>query len=255
MTTTTRAGVRRRWRRSVASCLLALGVGMLAEAAAGAAGSDVGPPVRAGDAVIVSAENHSRVVTGGASADSFSLRLPNGAVCPGDTMTDDWRLQSYVIPVADDPGLLSYGDIGPTGTTQYALYQVDTRPFANAFIPPKTNASDPALVGAFPPFSFAVFPPGTLPDGRYRIGVACTYFRQTAMFWDAEIVVTNTATDEPAQFTWSVADAPTSSGPTDSSSRTLVVAIAAGAVGLVAVGIHLSRRRSHRPVTFAKEHS
>ena len=255
MTTTTRSRPRRRQRHIVASCLLALGVGMLAESAAGAAGSDVGPPVRGGDAVIVSAESRSKVATGGGSADSFSLRLPNGAVCPGDTMTDDWRLQSYVIPVADDPGVLSYGDIGPTGTTQYALYQVDTRPFANAFVPPKTNASDPALVGAFPPFSFAVFPPGTLPDGRYLVGVACTYFRHTATFWDAEIVVTNTATDEPAQFTWSVVDAPTSAGPTDSSSRMLVAALSAGAVGLCGMGIYLSRRRSHRPVTFAKEHS
>ena len=251
--------LRAQWRRVFAMVVLATGwIGTAngpANGTAVAAGADVGPPVRAGDAVVVGAKGGSKPIIGGGSAERFIVRLPDGAVCPGDTMTDDWRLQSFVIPAADDPAALAYGVIGPTGATQYALYPVDTRPFANAFVPAKSNPDDPALVGALPPFTFEIFPPGTLPDGRYRIGVACTYFRQTATYWDTEIMVTNTPDDEPAHFTWRVVDPPTDSSSAGGTSPWIFGAGAVVFAVLAAIGVGLARDRASRLTPLAKEHS
>jgi hypothetical protein len=211
---------------------------------------------RAGDAAVVAAGDHGATLDHGGSTTTFTIALPSGADCPGDSEHEQWRVQSFLVPIGDDPGTLRYGIVGPQGTNQYALYDVDTHPFVDVLTPPNAVSGRHGAIPAIPAIDFAVFPPGLLPPGRYRVGIACTLFRVTATYWDTEIVIAADVADHPAQLTWRSAAATTGSGnSTGAGSRltsipVLLVAVlaAAGATaGTIAV-----RRRSRRSLITAK---
>lgn len=214
------------------------------------AAATVDPPVNAGD--VVATDNSGRALAGGGSATEFRVRLPEGATCPGDTLNDDWRVQSFISPVVADPGKLDYGVVGPEGQSQFALFDLDTRPFANRFIPPNVEAGKPALIGDLPSFSFAVLPVASLPDGRYRIGIACTYFRVTDRYWSTEIVVAASPNDAPSQFTWRLANAPNEPLSARSESNRWIAFPAVLAL-VAAIGMYLWRRSARRTTTLSKE--
>jgi hypothetical protein len=223
---------------SLAASVGSLGIG-LASASATPGPRDVGPAVDEGSVVITTPDGTP--LSGGGSATPFTLQLPENATCPGDSANDDWRVQGFMIPTADDPGTIAYGVIGPEGT-QFALFAFDTRPFAHQLLPVNAGAGQQARIATLPELTFTIFPPGAVPAGPYKVGIACTYFRSTAKYWDAEIVVTDSAADEPSQFVWTVVDAPadavsgadleSDSGPTRAiliGSVALLTAAAAGA--------------------------
>lgn len=203
--------------------------------------SSVGPAVRGGDLALVSATSSDHVIRDGVSATIFGLRLPDGATCPGDSAHDQWRIQSFVVPAGVDPGQLTYDEIKPVGDGRWALYDVDTNPYVHVLLEPNAAAGSPGRIAAVPPLSFAVFPPGTLAPGPYRVGLACTYFRQTATFWDTEVVLTADPADQPGQLTWTVPSAPTESGRPGSSRRWLFGGIAAAALTTLAVVVARQR--------------
>ena len=67
-------------------------------------------PGKAGSAtatIVVGGSDDETVARGG-SATEFSLALPDGAACPGDSATGNWRVQSFLVPAADDPGTFTY---------------------------------------------------------------------------------------------------------------------------------------------------
>lgn len=166
--------------------------------------ASVDAPADAGDVTLVSFQDPSTPLLSAGSATVFLVRLPDDAVCPGDSTHDQWRTQSFVVPSDVDPGTLRYTVVAPEGQGRYALYDVETRPYINALLYPNDGPGKPGLIPSLPPMSFAVFPPGTLADGRYRLGIACTYFRQTARYWDAEIEIVNDGRDQPARLTWNL---------------------------------------------------
>lgn len=197
--------------------------------------------VDAGSVVVVDGIDRTVELSGGGSGIVFSLRTPEGATCPGDSATDQWRVSSFVIPGDDDPAELSIGPISPDAEGQWALYAVNTRPYINAALQQKIDgASGPARILEHPDLSFAVFPPGTLPGGEYTIGIACSLLGDVFKFWDTRIVITDDPEDEPGQMTWRVAagevgaDAPV--GVTENSGRGLGfwLIVAGAAVGAVA---------------------
>jgi hypothetical protein len=205
----------------------------------------VGPPVDEGAVVVV--DPTGQPLGGGGSATEFSLRLPDGAACPGDSASGNWLVQSFLIPVADDPGTIKYGVIGPEGT-QFPLYAFDTRPFAHQITHVSDTAGAPGIIAAVPALSFAVFPPGYIPAGEYRIGIACTYFRQTARYWDTELTIVDAPDDVPSQFVWRVpnapSDAPIASTSSNSGSNTnLWVIVGAIGLGATAAGWLIVQRR------------
>lgn len=211
--------------------------------------ASVDAPVDAGDVVVIDGTDRSRAVGRGGSEAVFSLRLPDAATCPGDSLHDQWRVQSFMVPVDVDVTTLQYGVIGPEGEQHYALYDERTKPLVNELTRANEVAGQPGFVGDIPVFSFALFPPGTVAPGTYRIGLACTLQRKTAKFWDAEIVIESDPSDQPAQLTWSVVGGPDveSSGPAAASSDPfpvstvlIVVAVVAFAIGVVA---HVRQRR------------
>lgn len=192
-------------------------------------------PVRSGDAVVVDSGDGSRQLTHGQSATQFSLRLPPGAACPGDSANDQWRFQSFVVPASDTPDTLHYNVAGPDGPGQFALFQVSTSPLVDVLTNQNAGPGEPGVIPALPPLSFAAFPPGLLPAGTYRLGIACTLSRQTANYWDTEIVITSSPSDKPSQFVWRLASAPASVNDSHpgSGARLLPVSLAVlGAAGL-----------------------
>lgn len=212
------------------------------------------PAVDLGSVTPVDAEDTTKMLPGGGSATVFGLQLPQGAACPGDSLNDQWRVQSFIIPVAADPGGVTYGANGPEGVDQYALYEVNTSPFTDILTRPNTTPGAPGVIAGIPALSFAVFPPGTLPDGTYRMGIACTYFRQTAQYWDTEVVVAASADDEPGQMTWRLSDPPPGVSPpeeADTSTNWLTPALAG--VAVVAAGAAFWWGRPSRRQTRSKE--
>jgi hypothetical protein len=205
-------------------------------------------PVRSGDAVVVASSDGSHELTHGQSATQFSLRLPSGAACPGDSANDQWRVQSFMIPAADNPANLGYNVAGPDGKGQFALYAVNTSPLVDSLTNQNTSPGEPGVIPAIPPLSFAAFPPGVLPAGTYRIGIACTLSRKTANYWDTEIVITSSPSDKPSQFVWRLPNEPDSvNHPAKGSTRLLPVGIG-GLAGVAVAAWFFLPRKTPMPV-------
>lgn len=208
-------------------------------------------PVRSGDAVVVAPANTGDELVAGGSGTVFTLRLPEGSECPGDSRHDQYRTQSFLVPAGTDLGEIAYGVNDPVGDNSWSLYKAtDTSPYVDEGLPPNQGPGQPARIDPLPPFSFAEFPPGLLPDGEYTIGIACTYFRDTSNWWDVTIVIENDAADSPAQLTWRVAGVSTEvaeeaiTDAADSGSNTLaIVGLTASVLVLVVLGAFAVRKR------------
>jgi hypothetical protein len=227
---------------------------MVVVAAMSMAGSAVAAGTREGDVTIVDIEGSYGALQHGGSATLWTLRLPDNAACPGDSMHEDWRIQTFLVPASVETTTLRYDAQKPQGTGKWPLYTDTTHPLTQVMLRPNDAAGKPGYVDAFPPMSFGVFPPGTLKDGTYKMGVACTYFRETAKVWDTQIVITSSAGDKPGGFVWRLASAPASS--TSNSSSLPWLAIAAGSVVVVIVVLLTTKFLATRsPRSLAKDPS
>jgi len=69
-----------------------------------------------------------------------------------------------------------------------------------------TQPGGPGPVINIPAFSFAVYEPGNVPAGTYNVGIACTKGSasptQLDKYWNVNLVVAASATDQRAGFTW-----------------------------------------------------
>lgn len=198
--------------------------------------------VRAGDAVVIDGLDGSRALGSGGSATSFSLELAGDASCPGDSANDNYRVQSFIVPAADDPGALTFESQKPAGDGRWALYDVNTTPFSQVLTDVGDGPGEPGRVPALPQLSFAVFDPGTFPAGSYRIGVACTLWSETTRYWDAVIEISDDPSDEPAQIRWVAAG---QSAPSDGAGSATAALVGVSVVGVAAavVVVAIVRRR------------
>lgn len=216
----------------------------------------VDEPVDLGDVTIVN-EKRERLSEGNGGT-VFRLQLPPGASCPGDSQNDQWRVQTFIVPSDIDPARLSYNSIGPDGDGRYALYGLDTNPITAVLTAPNANPGAPGLIIGLRAASFEIFPPGTLPDGTYRVGVACTYFGETASFWDTLVEVNRDPEDQPAEIRWQpvsgVSDAVSGIATDQNSNTGSVTVVAAAVLAVVAVGTYFTRR-SRRSSVHPKEMS
>lgn len=194
------------------------------------------------EGAVVIATSEGEPASNGGSATPFRVILPEGAACPGDTASNNWLVQTFLIPAGDDPGTVEYGVIGPEGT-QFPLYAIDTRPVAHQVTRIATVPDGEGVINALPDLSFAVFPPEYIPPGEYTIGVACTFFRQTARYWDAPIVIEADPDDEPARLSWRLPDAAPFESPTDDDSGTGWWLWGGGAAVVIAAAVLIIRRR------------
>jgi len=72
--------------------------------------------------------SHVAAKLNGNSSTSFTLRLPSGAACGGDSAHDGYRVQSYIVPSGIDPSTLTFNSSGPVpagrGATSRAWHWV-----------------------------------------------------------------------------------------------------------------------------------
>ena len=79
---------------------------------------------RAGDAVPTDPSTNATVTSGGSST-AWTLKLPGGAACSGDTATQAFHVYSFVVPAAVDPGTLTFNP--STGPSQGYPLDLATR--------------------------------------------------------------------------------------------------------------------------------
>jgi hypothetical protein len=201
----------------------------------------------AGELVVVSAANTEDELTDGDTNTVFAVRLPAGSVCPGDSANDEWRVQSFIVPAETDLGSLVYGATRPRGDLMYGLYTTEGRPYVQVLLAQNPEPGLPGQILAPPAMSFAPFTPDLLPVGRYRIGVACSYFEVGERYWDAEIELTEDRDVQPGERRWSVvaADGTTTTPSVDGAGTNPLTVVAAlvAAVGAVAF-LTIRRRRT-----------
>lgn len=229
-----RARPRRRGLRVFVSAAAVAASVFAAALPAAARGTDMGTAE-----VVVGGGSTDRI-TKGDSATPFSIRLPGKAECPGDSADGGYRVQSFLVPVKDDPGALTYRSVMPVGEGRYALYDIHTNPYIQSLTAKATKQGGPGPIVNIPDLSFAVFPPGRLPAGRYTIGIACSLNNETVRFWDIDIELEHDPDDVPAQLRWRVLPAPDSG-----EDERIVWPLAAGAAAVAAVAVgarQLSRR-------------
>jgi hypothetical protein len=157
--------------------------------------------------------------TSGTSATNFALGLGTNPVCPGDSASGNYRIQSFMVPAsADIDTTLTFGANGPTavsGQFRQPLFDTNSSPYVNKLT---DQAVPPAVTGGIsglPQFNWgAVFAPGDVPAGQYKIGIACTLGpagpTQLKSYWSTNITVTTTGVGSggPSQFTWVQSAAP-----------------------------------------------
>lgn len=209
----------------------------------------------AGDLLVVTGANSDNPLTEGDSNTVFSVRLPDGSTCPGDSANDDWRVQTFVVPASSDVGSLRYGATRPQGDLMYALYTTEGRPFAQVLLNQNPAPGQPGDILPIPALSFAPFTPDLLPVGRYTIGVACSYYETGERYWDAQIELTEDLDVEPGRRRWRVvATDGTAAAPAVAADSGSGVALPAIAVGVALAGSALIaalviRRRRTPPLT------
>lgn len=157
------------------------------------------------------------VISSGTSASTWTLRLPAGAACPGDSANDGYRVQSYIVPGSVDPSTLTFDASGPIPNTIGAgfsqpLYTTTFSPYVDAQTANASPAPGPGPIINIPDFSYGAFVPGDIPAGVYNVGIACTLGpagpTQLKTFWNVTKTFTTNGGDGAANVSWSVGSVP-----------------------------------------------
>lgn len=185
--------------------------------------------------------NGGMPLLGGGSATPFTLDLPVGASCPGDSAEGGYRVQGYFVSEPYSPTSLEFGSNGPVPVSMgtnvlQPLFEVTTTasyvniPTAKADVP-----KGPGLVLSLPAFNFAVFSKGNITPGTYNVGIACTLGpasrTQVKRAWNSRLTI-ETDESDPVGVRWvaisgkpsnpdpTTPGAPTSANPTAQSRTT-----------------------------------
>lgn len=241
----------RAWARQIGIATVVVAICLPADAV----DASVDAPQRVGGLTIVDATDPAVEISGGGSAVQFTFRLPVGTTCPGDSAHDDWRVNGFLIPAGDDPATLDYGPNGPQGPGQWAIYGTDSNPLMYDLLARNPAPGSPGLILPIRPLTFAVYTDDILEPGKYRMGIACVHFTQTALYWDTEVEVVEDAADEPARRRWSVvgSDLPEAAAEGSESRSKLPLLIGAG-FAVIAAGLLLAARGRRTDATRPAEH-
>lgn len=202
-----------------------------------------------GDVVLV--DDTGTPLESGDGTTKFFVRLPPGASCPGDSASDQWRINSFLVPVDEDPLQLLFGSSGPEPpwtSGRYPLFNQDNGlAISLGMLRQNSSAGSPGLINQIPQTSFTMLALNNFAGGRYRLGIACTYFAQTTQYWDRQIVMTGAPNGQPNELTWTlpIAAEQTSRDGGSGSSFAPWLLIIPLAAGLAVLG----RRKRRSPAT------
>lgn len=162
------------------------------------------------------AADGGKLLDSGDSSTEFSLLLPDGAACTGDSASQDYRIYSYLVGGDIDPTTLEFvGSAGPQPEAYGAplsgfrqpLYDVFGSPYNAAQTANAEDENGPGMIINIPAFSFAVFESTTnLPLGEYNAGIVCWGPGKDGKldkYWNVPITVEADASDEgPVGIRW-----------------------------------------------------
>lgn len=166
-----------------------------------------------------------KLLDSGDSSTDFSLLLPDGAACTGDSAAQDYRIYSYFVGGEIDPTSLEFlGSAGPQPEAfgaplaefRQPLYDVFGSPFNAAQTANAEDDDGPGLIVNIPAFSLAVFEEATnLPLGEYNAGIACWGPGADPgldKFWNVRFTVEANANDAgPVGISWTAEQSAASS--------------------------------------------
>jgi len=156
--------------------------------------------------------NAGKQISDGKGSTSFSF-LPLGkSECQGDSAEGNYRIQSFIVPQTVDPKSLTFESTKPAGEGNWALYDVNTRPYVQDLTSVAVAPGKPGRIDSIPQLSFAVFPPGTLAPGLYKMGIACSLMNDATRIWETTIEITEDLNDSPANIRWTVIGGVTAEG-------------------------------------------
>ena len=73
--------------------------------------------------------NAGKQISDGKGSTSFSFILQGKSECQGDSAEGNYRIQSFIVPQTVDPKSLTFESTKPAGVGNWALYDVNTRPY------------------------------------------------------------------------------------------------------------------------------
>lgn len=200
-----------------------------------------------GDVVLIGLDGDP--IRSGDGSTRFFVRLPEGATCPGDSVNDQWRVNTFLIPAAQDPLDVLFGSSGPEPPWTSGMYPLfdnsNNLPLVFSMLRRNTTAGRPGLIETVPETGFSVVADNQFPGGDYRLGIACAYFAQTTQFWDTAIKMS-----AAPGVTWALSGTATPpSTDSDSSSQSWIWVLASGAVAVLGLLMWRRRRASTLPTT------
>ena len=137
----------------------------------------------------------------GTSTVPFTLTLTDPELaCPGATLSQGYRWQTYFVAASADAATLTYGPNGPNspapGVFASALYST-----AGAAVLDGSTTPGFAEIIGIPTFSFSelVARRGAVPNGDYKLGIACTRNGFIERYWQSSVTVSNST---PTGFSW-----------------------------------------------------
>ena len=152
----------------------------------------------------------------GTGATNFTINLGGSASCPGDGNAG-YRWQTFMIPAAADiDATLTFASSGPTAVGsefRQPLFDSSGSPVVSKLPDIAVAPATTGGISGIPNFNFQVFSPGDIPNGTYKIGVACTLGAasetQLKSFWSQRITIANDPTNtDNAKIDWVVGDTP-----------------------------------------------
>jgi hypothetical protein len=202
-------------------------------------GLAVGPAaasVKAGSAQVVQPDGRTPL-SAGASGTPFTLKLPPGAACPGDTAHKFYLIDSYVEPLGTNLATIRYaGGFPITGNplvdvTGEALITVNSVAYTGQ-------------IPNLPPLNWQAFADhGGWPPGTYNVGVSCAdRHGLTAQYWNTRVrFLSDPAL--PGGFTWVALDPPRRENKAPVGRTIAGVVIVVAIVGVLAALLIGRRRR------------
>jgi hypothetical protein len=229
-----------KWKpRSIAGKVIAVGVPAFTTVVMGMAPAASAGGNRGGDAVPTNPSTNASVLSGGSST-QWTLNMPSGAACSGDSASQGFHVYSFIVPVAVDVGTLTFN---PSTGPSKGFPLVDN--LGSAYIAANTAAVTGQVI-QIPTFNFTLFAStdqgGTklpLPPGDYKAGIACANTTgQGDKYWDANFSFAADGSD-PNGEVWTY-------HPTASSTGGNGLALPIGIAALAGAGFLVQRRRRQR---------
>ncbi|MCU1366470.1 MAG: hypothetical protein JWN39_2109 [Ilumatobacteraceae bacterium] len=226
---------RRRQARRIAGAGTVAAAMMLTTSIAGLLGGASTAHAVAASGVVTLTPVAGGAPTGIAGSAEFSIAPPAGAACPG-TGAAGYRFHAFIVSASVDTSTMKYDATGPIvsggafGAPQYTT--------AGAGVVNLLPAVSPVgVIDGIPTVSYAVYSPGDIAAGQYKVGVSCTLNNETVSFWQSVIKVEADGGDATG-IKWSLDETPAPTATTTTTTTTTTIAPATTTTVVTTTTVH-----------------